>query len=64
MAGKGEQQRGGVMGEGRGKREREEGVGEIERVMVEEARGHSQLQRRGKRKMSEREKSGGKMWSS
>lgn len=55
MAGRGEQQRGGVMGEGRGERR-----GETERVTVEEAQGHPLLCRQ-KKKMREREMYGRKM---
>lgn len=50
MAGRGEQQRGGVIGE-----DRERGVGGVERAMDEEAQGHSPLWRQTK-KMKERQK--------
>lgn len=56
MAGRGEQQRGGVIGEGRG---RGRGRGEVEGAMDEEARGHSPLRRRTE-KMKERQKPGRK----
>lgn len=50
MAGRGEQQRGGVLGVDRGERN-----GEKERATAEEAQGHSPLQRQ-RNKMREREK--------
>lgn len=50
MAGRGEQQRGGVIGEDSGR-----GRGRWERATAEEAQGHSPLQRQ-RQKMREREK--------
>lgn len=61
MAGRGEQQRGGVTGEGRGRGRGRRG--ETERATAEEAQGHSPL-RRQTEKMRDGGKGGGKMWRS